>query len=87
MKILITDQVDERCCTILQSEGFDVEYKPGLPAEDIRKAIAGASALIVRSQTEVGATLQEAGKMLKVVGRAGAGVDNIARPRRTLPGR
>ncbi|HTK81541.1 MAG TPA: phosphoglycerate dehydrogenase [Bacteroidota bacterium] len=77
LKILITDQVDERCCGILQSEGFAVEYKPGLPAEEIRKSIAGASALIVRSQTTVDAAILEAGKMLKVVGRAGAGVDNI----------
>ena len=77
MKILITDPVDERCCTILQSEGFEVEYKPGMSPDEIRKAIADSTGLIVRSQTKVTSEILEAGKMLKVVGRAGAGVDNI----------
>jgi D-3-phosphoglycerate dehydrogenase len=77
MKILITDQVDQQCCDILTAEGFEVEYKPGMPASEIQQAIVTAHALIVRSQTEVTSEILNAGKMLKIVGRAGAGVDNI----------
>ena len=77
MKILITDQVDQQCCTILQSEGFEVDYTPGISFDEIKKAIVTATGLIVRSQTNVSVDILEAGKMLKVVGRAGAGVDNI----------
>ncbi len=76
-KILITDQVDPRCCSILQSEGFEVDYKPGINVDEIKNVIAAATGLIVRGQTKITADILEAGKMLKVVGRAGAGVDNI----------
>lgn len=77
MKILITDSVDPRCCEILNSEGFEVDYRPGIPAEEIKKAISDAAALIVRSQTAVSPEILNGAKMLKIVGRAGAGVDNI----------
>ncbi|HEV8538589.1 MAG TPA: hydroxyacid dehydrogenase, partial [Bacteroidota bacterium] len=77
MKILITDQVEERCREILQAEGFEVEFRPGITPDEIKKALATATALIVRSQTKVSADILEAGTSLKVVGRAGAGVDNI----------
>ncbi len=77
MKILITDSVDPQCCEILKAEGFDVDYRPGLPQEEIKKAIKDASVLIVRSQTQVGAEVLNVASLLKIVGRAGAGVDNI----------
>src|SRR5438094_638119 len=77
MKILITDPVDQRCASILESEGFEVKYSPGIAPSEIIKAIADASALIVRSQTSVTSEIVEAAKALKVIGRAGAGVDNI----------
>jgi D-3-phosphoglycerate dehydrogenase len=77
IKILITDAVDAQCIDILTSEGLEVEYRPGMDREDIIKAIVSADALIVRSQTKVDTTLLQAGVRLKIVGRAGAGVDNI----------
>jgi D-3-phosphoglycerate dehydrogenase len=75
--VLITDNVDRQCVTILEAEGFQIEYHPGLSREEILKAVGAAEGLIVRSQTQVNAEVLEAGKHLKVVGRAGAGVDNI----------
>ena len=73
MKILITDAVDPQCCVILKEEGFEVDYRPGMNATDVRVAIADAAALVVRSQTDVNAELIAAGKELKIIGRAGAG--------------
>lgn len=77
MKILITDPVDQQCCDILRSEGFDVDYRPGLKADEVKEALRGAAALIVRSQTDVSADILSEAKDLKIIGRAGAGVDNI----------
>jgi D-3-phosphoglycerate dehydrogenase len=77
MKVLITDPVDEQCLTIFREEGFVVDYRPGLKAAELSAAVADADALVVRSQTNVTPEIVEAGKRLKVIGRAGAGVDNI----------
>ncbi len=77
MKILITDPVDQKCLEILQAEGFEVEYHPGSSVEAIKRIIPGADGLIVRSGTKVTADILGAASGLKVVGRAGAGVDNI----------
>ncbi|MBI4547556.1 MAG: phosphoglycerate dehydrogenase [Ignavibacteriae bacterium] len=77
MNILITDPVDKQCIDILNAEGFSVYYRPGLSYEEFLKVIVDVDALIVRGQTKVTAEVLETGKNLKVVGRAGAGVDNI----------
>ncbi|MBI3766473.1 MAG: phosphoglycerate dehydrogenase [Ignavibacteriales bacterium] len=77
MMILITDEVDSQCVDILKAEGFNVEHRPGLTPEEIKRVLPQASALIVRSQTSVSADILEKGSLLKVIGRAGAGVDNI----------
>jgi D-3-phosphoglycerate dehydrogenase len=77
MKILITDAVDAQCRAILEEEGFEVDYRPGLARPAIKEALAGAAALVVRSQTQVDAELLGAAPDLKIIGRAGAGVDNI----------
>ncbi len=77
MTILVTDAVDEQCIAVLEGEGFAVDYAPGISASEIKKRIATADALIVRSQTKVTSDLLDFAGMLKAVGRAGAGVDNI----------
>src|ERR1051326_6767181 len=77
MKVLITDAVDPQCIEILKQEGLEVDYEVGGSADEIRERISSADALMLRSSTQVTAELLEAGKLLKVVGRAGAGVDNI----------
>ena len=77
MKILISDPIEESCVDILTREGFQVDAKPGLPAEEIKKIIHEYAALIVRSGTQVTADIIEKAVNLKVIGRAGAGVDNI----------
>ena len=77
MKILITDSIEQSCVDILTREGFQVDLKPGLPAEEIKQIIHEYAALVVRSGTKVTADIIEKATSMKVIGRAGAGVDNI----------
>ncbi|MCJ1294449.1 hypothetical protein MMC34_006007 [Xylographa carneopallida] len=62
---------------VLLRKSQDVDEKKGLSAEDILALIPDYDALIVRSETKVTASLLQAGKKLKVVARAGVGVDNV----------
>ena len=75
MKILITDEVAEEAMEKLK-EKHEVVFKE-LRGEDLIKEIGEYDALMVRSATKVTADVIKAGKNLKVIGRAGIGVDNI----------
>uniref|UniRef100_A0A1A9W0S7 D-3-phosphoglycerate dehydrogenase n=1 Tax=Glossina brevipalpis TaxID=37001 RepID=A0A1A9W0S7_9MUSC len=76
--VLICDAVDGACVDLLKTNGINVEYKLKLPVDELCKEIKKYDAAIVRSDTKITAQVLEAGKgSLKVVGRAGAGVDNI----------
>jgi D-3-phosphoglycerate dehydrogenase len=77
LNILITDQVEKVCADLLAAEGFKVDVKPTLPESELKSIIGRYDALIVRSVTQVTASLLGEARGLKVVGRAGAGVDNI----------
>lgn len=77
-KVLVADPVSQRGVEELSSGGaLEVIVKTGLPEAEIIKIIPEFSALVVRSQTKVTAAVLEAAKNLKVVGRAGVGVDNV----------
>ncbi|MGE5375004.1 MAG: hydroxyacid dehydrogenase [Bacteroidota bacterium] len=75
-KILITDGLDERGQSILRASA-QVDEKKGLSEADLIDCVAGYDGLIIRGQTRVTAALLDAAARLKVVGRAGVGVDNI----------
>jgi D-3-phosphoglycerate dehydrogenase len=77
MKILITDAIEQQCVDILKADNLEVTLSPGLEPEQIKKIIPDYDGLIVRSGTTVTSDIIAAGAKLKVVGRAGAGVDNI----------
>ena len=77
MKILISDPIEQSCVDILTREGFQVDAKPGISAEEIKRIIPEYAALLVRSGTKVTADIINEAKAMKVIGRAGAGVDNI----------
>src|SRR2546425_8336981 len=78
IRVLITDEVSDRCVDRFRAEdGVSVDYRPGLAAEDLKEAIGSYTALVVRSQTKVTAAIIGAGKRLRVIGRAGTGVDNV----------
>jgi D-3-phosphoglycerate dehydrogenase / 2-oxoglutarate reductase len=75
-KILITDGLDSTGQSILRASSH-VDDRNNLSADDLLKVIPDYDALIVRGRTKVTASVLEAGSRLKVIGRAGVGVDNI----------
>src|SRR5712691_1652757 len=77
VKILVSDDVSDNGLQPLRDAGFALEKKTGLTPEALREAISDCDALIVRSETKVTAELMDAAKILRVIGRAGVGVDNI----------
>ncbi|MBI4716073.1 MAG: phosphoglycerate dehydrogenase, partial [Nitrospirae bacterium] len=86
MKILVSDAISERGIEILRNAGLEVDVKTKLTPEDLLQTIGGYEGLVVRSNTQVTAAALQAGKRLKVVGRAGAGLDNIDVPAATKQG-
>ena len=77
-RVLITDPLHKDGLKILRDcEHLEVVVKPGISGQELKQEIEQCDALIVRSQTKVSAEAIKAGKRLKVIGRAGVGVDNI----------
>jgi D-3-phosphoglycerate dehydrogenase len=74
-KILILDGVDKKAVEVLEKE-FQVDVKPSMTNEQLKEIIGNYDALIVRSQTKVNKESIDASN-LKIIGRAGVGVDNI----------
>ncbi len=75
-KILVADKLSN-AGTDLLSESYEVVIKTGLSEDEIIKIIGDFDALLVRSQTQVTQKIIDAAKKLKVIGRAGVGIDNI----------
>jgi D-3-phosphoglycerate dehydrogenase len=76
-KVLIADELSPRAAEILAARGLAVDVRPGLASEELQRSIGQYDGLAVRSATKVTAALIEAATKLKVIGRAGIGVDNI----------
>ncbi|MDW8052884.1 MAG: phosphoglycerate dehydrogenase, partial [Armatimonadota bacterium] len=76
MRVLVSDSIAEEGLAVLRA-ATAVDYRPGLSREMLLQVVGAYDALMVRSQTRVDAAVVEAGKQLKVIGRAGVGVDNI----------
>ena len=77
MKVLVADALSEAGIEMLRKRGIHVDAKVGLNEDELVKIIVDYDGLIVRSATKATRRILEAGKNLKVVGRAGVGVDNI----------
>ncbi|MFP3869385.1 MAG: phosphoglycerate dehydrogenase [Syntrophobacteria bacterium] len=78
MKILVSDLLSEKGLEILQkTPGFEVEVNTNLAHEELLGIINGYDALVIRSATKVTADIIEAADRLKVIGRAGIGLDNV----------
>jgi D-3-phosphoglycerate dehydrogenase len=86
MKILISDPIGDVGVNIFKEEGFEVEINTGLAPEELYKAIKGVHGLVIRSATKVTKELLDAADELKVVGRAGTGLDNVDIPEATEHG-
>jgi D-3-phosphoglycerate dehydrogenase len=77
-KVLISDSLSKEAVEILQREKeFSVDVNTKLTPEELGKAIKDYDALVVRSSTKVTKDIIEAGLKLKIVGRAGVGLDNV----------
>ena len=84
-KVLVSDPIDQAGLDIL-SQVATVDVKTKLPLEDLIAIIPDYDALMIRSGTKVTQAVIEAGKNLKIIGRAGVGVDNVDVPAATRRG-
>jgi D-3-phosphoglycerate dehydrogenase / 2-oxoglutarate reductase len=85
-KVLIADELSPRALEIFRSRGIEADVNVGLKKPDLLKIIANYDGLAVRSATKADKDVIAAAKSLKVIGRAGIGVDNIDIPAATARG-
>ena len=76
-RILVSEELAESGLAKMRAAGHEVDVRVGLSPDELRQAIKGAHALVVRSATNVDDELLAAGPDLIVVGRAGVGLDNV----------
>jgi D-3-phosphoglycerate dehydrogenase len=77
MKILISDEFQEEGIAIFQKNGFEVDTKFTITKEELKNEIGQYDGIVVRSRTKLTADILDNAKNLKVIGRAGVGLDNI----------
>jgi D-3-phosphoglycerate dehydrogenase len=81
VKVLIADKMDARAAAIFRDRGITVDENPGLTPDELNAIIGGYDGVAVRSSTKINAAAMDAGlPRLKVIGRAGIGVDTIDVP-------
>ena len=87
-KVLVSDKLSETAVKVFKDRGVDVDYEPdlGKDKDKLLSVIGGYDGLAVRSATKATSKIIEAAKNLKVIGRAGIGVDNIDIPSATAAG-
>jgi len=85
-RVLISDALSDAALQIFKDRGVEVDFKPGIDKDEIAKIIGDYDGLAIRSATKVTAKLLDAATRLKVVGRAGIGVDNVDIPSATAKG-
>jgi D-3-phosphoglycerate dehydrogenase / 2-oxoglutarate reductase len=86
IRIFVADGVSDSGLQPLRDAGFTVAKKTGLAADALREELSDCDGLVVRSETKVTAAVMDAAKKLRVIGRAGVGVDNIDVPAATARG-
>ncbi len=77
MKILVADSMHESLYPMLESAGFQAVAQPGITREKLKEELPACDGLIIRSKTRVDEDLLQHTPGLKVVARAGAGIDNL----------
>ena len=87
MKVLVSDPLSQKGLEVLeQAKGLEYDLKTGLTPEELKKVIQEYDAIIIRSETKLKADIIEAGNRLRVIGRAGIGLDNVDIPMATKKG-
>ncbi|MBI5100563.1 MAG: phosphoglycerate dehydrogenase [Nitrospirae bacterium] len=77
MKVLISDNISSKGVEILKKAGLEVDVKTGMKPDELKACIGQYQGLVIRSATKVTADIIEAASNLKVIGRAGSGLDNV----------
>jgi D-3-phosphoglycerate dehydrogenase len=86
VRVLISDKMDPKAAAIFRGRGIEVDEQPGLSPDELKRIIGDYDGLAIRSATKVTAKLLDGAERLKVVGRAGIGVDNVDLPAATARG-
>ncbi|MEO5355716.1 MAG: phosphoglycerate dehydrogenase [Nitrospirae bacterium YQR-1] len=86
MRVLVSDNISARGVEILKSAGLEVEVKPGMSVQELKDCIAGYDGIVIRSATKLTADVIERAEKLKVIGRAGSGLDNVDKSAATKKG-
>jgi len=86
VKIIVADDLPDSALQLLTSEGWSVDARSGRNPEQLAADLAGADALVVRSATKVTSGLIAAADSLRVIARAGTGVDNVDVPAASVRG-
>jgi D-3-phosphoglycerate dehydrogenase len=86
VKVLISDKMDPKAAAIFRERGIEVDEITGQSPDDLAAIIGNYDGLAIRSATKVNARLLESADRLKVIGRAGIGVDNVDIPAATARG-
>ncbi|WP_435418274.1 phosphoglycerate dehydrogenase [Parerythrobacter aurantius] len=79
-KVLISDKMDPNAAKIFEERGCEVDVKPGMTPDELKAVIGQYDGLAIRSATKVTKEILDAATNLKVIGRAGIGVDNVDIP-------
>jgi D-3-phosphoglycerate dehydrogenase len=77
MKVLVSDKISNKGVEILKKAGLTVDMKVGMKPDELKACIGEYHGLVIRSATKVTSDVIEAAKNLKVIGRAGSGLDNV----------
>ena len=85
-KVLISDAMDPKAAEIFRANGIEADERTGLSKDELKAIIGDYDGLAIRSATRVTADVLEAATKLKVIGRAGIGVDNVDIPAATARG-
>jgi len=86
VKVLISDKMSPRAAEIFRDRGVEVDEITGMSPEELKACIGDYDGLAIRSSTKATAEIIEAATNLKVIGRAGIGVDNVEIPAATAAG-
>lgn len=84
--VLLLDNVDPVCADIFKERGINADQPPKMELDELKKIIGNYEAIVVRSATTIDEDLLKHAKNLKIIGRAGVGVDNIDIPAATQKG-
>lgn len=86
LKVLVSDNISPKGIEILKNAGLEVDVKVGMKPAELKACIGDYHGLVIRSATKVTSEIIDAAKNLKVIGRAGSGLDNVDRAAATKKG-